>query len=203
GVAAAKNQVLILSDAATLFEPDTVRKLARHFVHHEVGAVCGALRFDSGSESRQTEGVYWRYESAIRLMEARFGATLTASGAIYALRRECFRELPVRTMIEDFVVPMQARQQGFKVLYDPEAEGTDFPASSVAGEFTRRVRLAIGSFRALPQLMRVRMDPMTAFAFLCHKLLHWMAPLFLLAALVTNVFLVDRPFSVASFLTQA
>ena len=86
----ARHDILVFSDAATLFAPDAVSKLVRHFADPRVGVVCGALQFQASAESRQTEGVYWRYESLLRLMESRIGVTLTASGAIYALRRECF-----------------------------------------------------------------------------------------------------------------
>jgi cellulose synthase/poly-beta-1,6-N-acetylglucosamine synthase-like glycosyltransferase len=193
GIARVKGEVLVLSDAATLFEPDAVRNLVRHFADETVGAVCGALNFENTSESKGTEGVYWRYESMLRLMEARWGATLTASGAIYALRKSCFRELPPGTMIEDFLIPMTARSLGFRILYDPEVIGTDQAASTVAGEFTRRVRLAVGSFRALGQLLRMRLDLTTAFAFVSHKVLRWVLPFIMIGALISNLFLLESP----------
>jgi cellulose synthase/poly-beta-1,6-N-acetylglucosamine synthase-like glycosyltransferase len=185
-VVQACHDILIFSDAATLFAPNAVMKLARHFADSRVGVVCGSLQFEGSTESRQTEGVYWTYESMLRLMEARLGATLTASGAIYALRRCCYPQLAADTVIEDLVIPMNARKLGYRVLYDPEAVGTDFAASSVAGEFTRRVRVATGSFRALRQLVRTPLDPVTAFAFFSHKILRWILPFLLIAMLVSS-----------------
>src|SRR2546426_5165114 len=104
------------------------------------------------------------------------GAPLAASGAIYALRRRCFRPLQADDIIDDFVLPMHARALGYRVLYDPEAVATEFAASSVKGEFTRRVRIAVGSFFALRAFLRVPLGPMTSFAFLSHKLLRWVLP---------------------------
>lgn len=98
GVLRARHEILVLSDASTLFAPDAVRNLARHFTDPSVGAVCGALRFHASSESQQTEGLYWKYESMIRLMEGRLGATLTASGAVYALRRKAYLPLDSKTI---------------------------------------------------------------------------------------------------------
>jgi cellulose synthase/poly-beta-1,6-N-acetylglucosamine synthase-like glycosyltransferase len=126
-------------------------------------------------------------------MESRIGVTLTASGAIYALRRECFVPLSADTLVEDLVVPMTARRLGFRVLYDPQARGTDFAASTVAGEFARRVRIATGSFRALGGLLRGPLDPVTAFAFISHKLLRWTLPFLLIGMLVTSAALLDSP----------
>ena len=192
-VAQARQEILIFSDAATQFAPDAVAKLARHFADRRVGAVCGSLEFEASPESRQTEGVYWAYESRLRLMESRLGATLTASGAIYALRRCCYPRLPADTVLDDLVIPMNARKLGYRVLYDPEAVGTDVAASSVAGEFTRRVRLATGSFRALGQVLRTPLDPVTAFAFFSHKILRWILPFLLIAMLVSSGLLWNQP----------
>ena len=201
-VASARHDILIFSDAATLFAPDAVCKLVRHFADPRVGVVCGALQFEASAESRQTEGLYWRYESLLRLMESRIGVTLTASGAIYALRRACFRPLSADILVEDLVIPMTARRLGYRVLYDPEARGTDFAASTVAGEFARRVRIATGSFRALGGLLRGPLDPVTAFAFVSHKLLRWTLPFLLIGMLVTSAALLEAPLYRALFALQ-
>jgi cellulose synthase/poly-beta-1,6-N-acetylglucosamine synthase-like glycosyltransferase len=203
GVARARADILVFSDASTLFMRDALRRLVRHFADPTVGVVCGALTFRGGGDFQHTEGVYWRYESMLRLMEARVGATLTASGAIYALRRQCYWPLAADDLIEDFLIPMHARRLGFRVVLDPEAEAIDFAAGSVADEFARRVRLAVGSFRALRQFLGLRLDPMTAWAFVSHKLLRWLLPFFLLGLLASNLLLLDRPLYLALFLAQA
>ena len=192
-MARARNPILIFCDASTLFEPDAVKKLVRHFSDRQVGAVCGALRYQGTPEARQTEGVYWRYESTLRMMEARLGAILNASGAIYALRRECYPQLSQSTILDDFMIPMKAREMGFAVLYDPEALALEFAASNVSGEFTRRVRLAMGSFRAFGRLVRVPLRGFTPFALLSHKLLRWAVPFFLIGLLVTSIILSAYP----------
>jgi len=185
----ARNRILVFCDASTLFEPDAVKKLVRHFSEPTVGAVCGAVCYQATPEAQQTEGVYWQYESTLRMMEARLGAILNASGAIYALRRECYPHLSQSTILEDFVIPMNARRLGFSVLYDPEAVALEFPASTVSGEFTRRVRLAVGSFRAFADLIRVPLRGFTLIALLSHKLLRWAVPFFLIGLLATTVLL--------------
>lgn len=202
GVASARHDVLVFSDAATLFAPDAVRKLVRHFTRDRVGVACGALRFQGNAEFQQTEGVYWRYEKALRVMESRLGATLTASGAIYALRRAAWQPLAPDVMIDDFVVPFNARRLGYQVVFDPEAAATEFAEASVADEFGRRVRLAVGSFRALGQLARVRLDAFTALAFFSHKLLRWVLPFLMLALLLSSAALWERPFYRLALLVQ-
>jgi cellulose synthase/poly-beta-1,6-N-acetylglucosamine synthase-like glycosyltransferase len=201
-VSRSHHDILVFSDASTLFAPNAVKKLMRHFSDPNVGTVCGALEFERTAESVQTEGVYWRYESMLRLMEARLGATLTASGALFALRRAAFEPLDCRTVIEDFVIPMNARSLGYSIVYDPEATATEIAASSVAGEFTRRVRIAVGSFRALRGFLGTRLDGFTFVAFVSHKLLRWVLPFLLIALLLSNALLVDRSLYEVGFCGQ-
>ena len=143
----ARHDILVFSDAATLIAPDAIRCLVRHFLDPDVGVVCGALRFDGGAEHVATEGVYWKYETALRLMEGRLGATLTASGAMYAVRRSAFSPLKPETITDDLLVPMNARKRGFRVLFDPEAIATDFAAETVTDKLEELFRAEV--FRLL------------------------------------------------------
>jgi cellulose synthase/poly-beta-1,6-N-acetylglucosamine synthase-like glycosyltransferase len=191
GVAVARHDILVFCDAATLLDAGALRSLVRHFADPSVGAVCGAVALRGSDEFKQTEGVYWRYESMLRLMEGRLGATLAASGAIYAVRRACVRPLTADDIIDDFILPMNARKRGFRVVFDPEAQALEFGADSVRDEFTRRVRLAIGSFRALREFRRVRMGLVAGIAFFSHKLLRWVLPFLMIGALLGNLVLLD------------
>lgn len=193
GVAAASHEILVFSDASTLLAPAALKMLVRHFAEPKAGAVCGALQFKNSLESQQTEGVYWKYESMLRLMEARLGATLTASGAMYAVRRDCYRPIPTGCIVDDLIIPMNVRRAGFGVKYDPEAIAYEEAAESVKGEFKRRVRIALGSFLALFYLAPCLLDPMTAFAFVSHKFLRWILPLLQLALLASNLALWSQP----------
>ncbi len=194
----ARNHIFVLCDSSTMFAPDALRKLVRHFQDPAIGAVCGALSFAGNAESGQTEGLYWKYETALRLMEARLGATLTPSGAIYAVRGDVYVPPTSDVLVDDILTLMNVRRAGFEVHYDPEARAVDFPASSVAGEFRRRVRISTGSFRALPALLRIPKPGFTAFAFFSHKLLRWILPLLLIVVFLSNLFLLRHPFYVAT-----
>jgi cellulose synthase/poly-beta-1,6-N-acetylglucosamine synthase-like glycosyltransferase len=187
----ARNPVIVFSDGSTLFEPDALRMLVRHFSSPEVGVVCGSLRFATNSQSQQTEGVYWRYESMLRLMEARLGATLTSSGAIYAIRREAWAPLSPDTILDDLMTVVNARKRGYTVVYDCEAIALEFAPQSVKGEFARRVRIAIGSFRSLRELMHASLPAFTCFALFSHKLVRWMVPFLLVGVVLSNALLLN------------
>ncbi len=194
GVALARHDLLVFTDASTRLLPHSLSMLARHFQNPRVGVVCGLLRFVHNRHSEGTEGVYWGYECLLRLMEDRLGATLTASGAFYALRRQCYPGLKPTTLIEDFVVPMYARRCGYQVRYDPEAVALEFPAATMSGEFARRARLAMGGIRALRDLLGTPLDGVTRWALISHKLMRWLTPFFLLAMLLSSLALWRQPF---------
>jgi cellulose synthase/poly-beta-1,6-N-acetylglucosamine synthase-like glycosyltransferase len=198
----ARHDLFVFSDCSTMFSPDALRKLVRHFTDPSIGLVCGSLLFEAGAESRQTEGVYWKYETVLRLMEARLGATLTPSGAMYAVRRSAYAPPRQGVVVDDIVTSMNARRLGYKVHYDPEAKAVDYPASTVAGEFKRRVRIATGSFLALSSLLKVPLHGFTAFAFVSHKLLRWIVPLLLILVFASNLFLLGKPLYCVSLLLQ-
>ncbi|MGH9467968.1 MAG: glycosyltransferase [Terriglobales bacterium] len=193
GVAQARGEVLLLLDASTRPQPDTLLRMMPHFTTPDIGVVCGGLRFHHGPGSEHTEGAYWSFECLLRLMEGRIGATLTASGALYAVRKCCFPKLARTAWIEDFLVPMHARRMGFRVAYEPDAWAWETAAPSVGGEFRRRARLAVGSFRALRTLLHTPLDAATRWAFVSHKLLRWCVPFLLLLALAVSIALAGLP----------
>ncbi|MGH9469403.1 MAG: glycosyltransferase family 2 protein, partial [Terriglobia bacterium] len=200
----ASHELLLLCDATTLFAPGALQNLVRHFRDPRAGVVAGALQFAGTEEFHQTEGVYWKYECVIRLMEARLGLALSASGAIYALRRQCYRTLTANDVIEDCLIPLHARRLGYRVLYDPEAIGYEIPAPSVQGEFARKVRFAVGGFRSLGTLTRAALESSvaTALAFISHKLLRWLVPFLLIGVFISNAFLLGSTFYRVIFAAQ-
>lgn len=202
GLARAHTEILILSDASTLFTREGIRRLVRHFNDAKLGVVCGSLEFRSIATTGGNEGVYWSAESMMRLMESRLGATLTASGAFYAIRKACFPQLSADTVLDDLMIPMHARSMGYKVAYDPEAIAIEFPASTIEGEYVRRIRIATGSFRALGTLLKTPMPGFTRIAFIGHKLLRWAVPFLLLGILLSNAFLIGSPLYRGFFAAQ-
>jgi cellulose synthase/poly-beta-1,6-N-acetylglucosamine synthase-like glycosyltransferase len=183
-------EVVVLSDANTYFSGSrVVRKLARWFRDPAVGAVCGNLVLTDPETGTNVDGVYWKYETFLKMCESRLGALLGANGAIYAIRRELFDGIPPGTVLDDFVIPLLARMRtGKRIVYDPEARADEETPTGIAQEFNRRARLGAGGFQSI-EMLRGLLHPRhgwTAFAFWSHKLLRWACPFLLVAALVTN-----------------
>ena len=105
-------------------------------------------------------------------------------------------------MAQQHVNPTNPRRLGYKVVYDPEAVATDFAAASVRGEFARRVRLAVGSFRNVSELVRTPLPSFTRLAFFSHKLLRWVVPMLLIGIFVSNALLWGKPLYRLAFTGQ-
>jgi len=192
----AQGDIVLLSDANTMIEPEAVRRLVRHFEDPEVGVVCGQLRLYNPTKAEYEESTYWTYESLIKFYEGKRGAVMGANGGLYAIRRSLFAALPASTIVDDFVIPMRILEQGYKVLYEPLAVAHEETTEDYDKEFGRRARIAAGNFQSL-RMVPGLLSPAAgfpAFAFWSHKLLRWCAPALMALSFLANLFLMDSIF---------
>jgi cellulose synthase/poly-beta-1,6-N-acetylglucosamine synthase-like glycosyltransferase len=195
-IPAARGELVLLSDANTRIEPGALKALVRHFADPEVGAVCGRLQLYNPTKAEYEESAYWKYESWLKALEGTQGAVVGANGGLYAIRRDLFTPLPPSTIVDDFVIAVRLLDQGYRVLYEPEALAAEETTEDYGREFGRRARIAAGNFQSLG-LVPGLLSPLRgfpAFAFWSHKVLRWCAPALMLLALVANAALLDRPF---------
>lgn len=188
GVAASTAPVIVFTDARQRLSPQAVRRLVDRLGEPGTGAVSGELVFvdDAGSPFAEGMGAYWRYEKFIRVHEGLTGSVVGVTGALYALRRECFVPLPAPTILDDVLVPMRAAMAGWRVGFEREAVAYDRPSSAPAQERLRKVRTLAGNFQLLalcPALAVPWRNPLWG-RFVAHKLLRLAGPPCLLVALV-------------------
>ena len=186
----ASGEIILLSDANTDIDPDAARKLVRWFADPKVGAVCGRLVLVDHVTGQNADGLYWKYETFLKLCEAKLGALLGANGAIYAIRKDLYVPIHPGTIVDDFVIPLLIQQKsGHKIIYERDAVAIEETAPDVGAEFHRRARIGAGGFQSIGMLWRL-LSPMrgwVAFSFLSHKILRWFCPFFLLIAFAANV----------------
>jgi cellulose synthase/poly-beta-1,6-N-acetylglucosamine synthase-like glycosyltransferase len=188
-VAAAAGDVLCLCDANVMFRPDALGRLVGWLADERIGAACGDVRLASDeSDFGKGEGLYYQIERGIQVGESRIGSIMGVDGGMYVVRKELYRTLPPDTILDDFVISIDVVRVGRRVLYDPEAIATENGTPSSRQEFRRRVRVAAGAVQSLkrgnfpPPWM-----PVEFWQFLSHKLLRWLGPIALAAALAANV----------------
>ena len=208
-VAAASEEILVFTDADTVFEPDFLRQIVRPFISPRVGVATGQLGFvNTGVNGvAQSAGLYWRYELWLRQMESVLGCLATASGACMAVRRALIKPL-LRTDDVDYSTPLDVIMQGHVAVHESTAVAYDSMPSTVLGEIRARTRQVAknlpGTLRKLRELSPLRF-PLLAFSVASHKLLRWLTPVFLLVILGTNPVLVNssRVFAVVLALQVA
>ncbi len=185
-------EVVVLSDANTMYEPDALQKLARNFADPRVGAVSGDVQLvDAAPTHSRSEGLYYRYERWLQGVESELGSIIGADGAMYALRRPLFQPPSVGLILDDFVISMNVARAGYRVVYEPEARATEQGTLSSQEEFRRKVRIVSGGMQALRRgegLPRLE-QPFLLFCYVSHKLLRWFVPCFLLTLFLSSFWL--------------
>jgi cellulose synthase/poly-beta-1,6-N-acetylglucosamine synthase-like glycosyltransferase len=192
-VAQAHGEIVAFSDANALWEPDAARTLVSAFEDPRVGYACGQVRFvqaaDGGSNQ---EGVYWRYELAVRELESRLSSITAGNGAIYATSRESYIVVdPI--MGHDLSLPFNIVKRGQRAVYVPAARASEKMVPSLAGEFARKRRMMSHTW---PIVLRGGMlsprgyPPGYALMILSHRLLRYSSAALHVFALAANIVLV-------------
>jgi cellulose synthase/poly-beta-1,6-N-acetylglucosamine synthase-like glycosyltransferase len=187
GVAAAKGELIVFADARQRFAPDAVRRLAETLADPTVGAVSGRLVIGEADDAAgRGIGLYWRFETALRLAQSRAGSVIGATGAIYAIRRGLFVPVPANLILDDVFVPMMIVLRRHRVALRPDALAVDAAAAGPGAEYRRKLRTMTGNLqlvRAVPQLLSPVHNQLFV-RFVSHKLLRVLSPL---AVVVTVV----------------
>ena len=185
GMERVETPLTMFADARQAFSMNAIKDLADALAETGVGVAAGHLVL-AGKES---SGLYWRIESALRHAESRLGWAHAASGAIYAIRTPLFRPLPKGLLLDDVWIPLQALQRGARIVDVPEALAFEPEAVAPAAEFRRKLRTLVGNWQlmtAVPWLLSPRRNPVF-FPWLSHKLARLLAPWALLLALSAAV----------------
>jgi len=192
----ATGEIVVFSDANTMLDPEAIHHLARHFRDPRVGCVCGELRFTTHDGAVKSEGAYWRYEQVLKFFESRMNMLVGANGGVFAIRRNLYKPLPRFAIIDDFLIAMQIRSLGYKVVYDPQAIAYEETAGDARQEFQRRQRIGAGAFHALRYTWRMLLPTAgsVAFSYWSHKICRWLAPFALAFALAAALVLSSHPF---------
>ena len=181
-------EIVVFSDANALYEPAAIRNLVRNFADPEVGCVTGEARYVEGNRSAADAGerAYWNYEIQLKRLETAIASMVGGDGAIYAIRKHLWRELPDNA-INDFLNPLQIVAAGWRAVYEAEAICHEETAGGIRQEYRRRVRIVGRSWQAvsqLPNLLNPRRSGFFAVALFSHKVLRWLSGLFFLAAAI-------------------
>jgi biofilm PGA synthesis N-glycosyltransferase PgaC len=186
----ARGEILVFTDANSMFEPIAARRLARHFQDPRVGGVCGRLvlsrAYVPASWLMADEASYWRFETLIKRLEGDLGLLVAANGAIYAICRGLFRRLPTRPVVnEDMFLATTLLAQNVFVTFEPNAVAHETASNDTRAELRRKIRMAELSYNLIPHLLPL-LAPWrgrVAWMLWSHKIIRWMVPFLLLVML--------------------
>jgi len=191
-IGALTSDLVVMSDANSIYDPAAIRLLVRHFRDAAVGCVCGRLTYVNPGRQAAGEGekVYWGYEGYIKRLESGLGSLLGANGSLYAYRRRLFQPVDPLMFCDD-VIPIRISIAGYLVVYDPEAFCSE-ETSNEGAEIRRRRRHASFGMRSMARMICEAVAAgrwLVVYEASCHRVLRWLGGPALIAAAVTTPFL--------------
>jgi biofilm PGA synthesis N-glycosyltransferase PgaC len=194
-VGAAGFDILMFSDANTTLNGDAVGNIAKHYRDSSVGGVAGEKKVISPAgnpgQPGEGEGIYWKYESLLKKIDSDFYSVVGAAGELFSLRKNLYSPLPENTILDDFVLSLNAARQGFRIVYEPQAFAMELPSLSFKDEQNRKIRIAAGGFQSILMLRSLFLfwrHPRLSFLYLSHRVLRWtLSPLCLILAFIANL----------------
>ncbi|MBN2190634.1 MAG: glycosyltransferase family 2 protein [Candidatus Aureabacteria bacterium] len=189
----AQGEILVFSDANSLYDRDALKKIESHFEEKNVGCVCGKLKYmcSDGTSVESGENIYWKYEEYLKERESILGSLLVTNGSIYAMRKSLYSKI-AGDIADDFVNPMRVYNAGYKVIYEPGAIAREKVSSNTLDQFNQKIRIIAQGWKATFKIFNVIFSSgfLRITQFLCHKLLRWLTPFFLTIIFVLNLLLI-------------
>ena len=192
-----KSEVILFTDANTIFEKKSLRRLVSYFKDETIGGISGRLNLiekNPSSKGRTEEKRYWEYETVLKKLEGKCGVLIGANGGIFAIRKNLFNEIPIKYPVtDDLFISLTVLQKGFRFIYDFEAIAYEEVAPRIIDEFKRKIRFGATNFYTLLYFkdLLLNKNMLLSFAFWSHKIIRWFTPVLLLLIFVSNILLLN------------
>lgn len=186
---------VIFCDANTLLNDQAVKRIVRHYQDPRCGGVAGEKKVIAGAGGAENaEGIYWKYESLLKRLDAELFSVVGAAGELFSVRTELYQSVEPDVILDDFIISLRICAKGYRIAYAPDAFAMESPSAGIGEEHKRKVRISAGGFQAISRLgglLNIFRHPVLSFQYIGHRVLRWtLAPLSLPLALVTNIWLV-------------
>lgn len=197
GIKEVSTEIVMMTDANTMLNPEAVREIVRLMQDPKVGCVSGEKKVMAKSDSdeaAQGEGLYWKYESTLKRLDSELFSAMGAAGELCVIRRQLMTDIPDDTLLDDFVISMEIVRMGYKIAYTSKAFAMEYGSADLHEESKRKRRIAAGGLQSswrLRSLMNPLRHPVVAFQFVSHRVLRWtITPVCLFALIPLNTILV-------------
>lgn len=198
GMKLVKAPIVIFSDTNTILGKYSIREIVTKFSNPITGCVAGEKRIvekDADAAAGAGEGLYWKFESWIKNMDAELNSAVGAVGELFAIRTELFEDVEIDTLLDDFIISLRIAQKGYYIAYTPNAYAEETASLNVKEELKRKIRIAAGGVQTIFRLKSL-LNPfkygILSWQYFSHKVLRWtLAPISLFAILIINCFIVE------------
>ena len=187
---------VIFTDANTMLNKGAIKEIIRQFSDPRVGCVAGEKRVEIQAEQGATagEGIYWKYESALKQLDSRLYSAVGAAGELFAIRRELYEEMPADTLLDDFILSLHIVMRGYTIAYCADAYAVENGSADMHEEEKRKVRIAAGGLQSVWRL-RALLNPLRygvfCFQYISHRVLRWsLTPVLLFLLFPLNTILI-------------
>ena len=197
GLSLVKDELVVMTDANTMLNQESINEIVRCFMDPQVACVAGEKRVAArheGQAAAESEGMYWKYESTLKRMDSELYSAMGAAGELCAIRRSLYKSMPENALLDDFVMSLRMVNQGYRIAYTSKAYAMEYGSADLAEESKRKRRIAAGGLQSiwwLRDMMNPFHQPVVAFQFVSHRVLRWsVTPIALLLLIPLNVALV-------------
>ena len=197
GLSMVKSSITVMTDANTMVNKGAIREIVRLMQDPKVACVAGEKRVMAryeGQSAAEGEGLYWKYESALKRMDSELYSAMGAAGELNAIRTALYEPMPENALLDDFVMSMEMVDKGYKIAYTSDAYAMEYGSADLQEESKRKRRIAAGGLQSswwLRKMMNPFRRPVVAFQFVSHRVLRWsITPFALMALIPLNVALV-------------
>ena len=188
---------VIFCDANTDLNKECIREIIKHYKDEHIGAVAGEKKIidqsDNGGASGAGEGIYWKYESTLKKLDAKFYSVVGAAGELFSIRTALYEPVDKNILLDDFIISMKICKRGYRVMYEPKAYASEAPSFSMKEEQKRKIRISAGGFQSvliLKDLLNIFKYGKLSFQYISHRVLRWIVcPVLLPAIFFINIIL--------------
>ncbi len=189
----AKNEIILFTDANSVFDKDSLKLIVPHFGNKAIGGVSGRLKLiekEGDSKSKTEEKKYWEYETILKKSEGECGVLIGANGGIFAIRKNLFKEIPLRNPVtDDLFISLAVLQQGFQFVYEFNSIAYEDVAPKIVDEFKRKIRFSATNFYTLLYFKDLLLSKniLLSYSLWSHKIIRWFTPILLILIFSLNL----------------
>jgi len=189
----AVGDILVFSDANSIYDKTALQKLVQNFNDPTVGYVTGKMIYTNPDGTIVGDGcsAYMKYENFLRKYETNIGSIVGVDGGIDAIRKRLYQPMN-QDQLPDFILPLKVIEQGFRVVFEPEAILKEKSLNTAGKEYKMRVRVTLRALWALydmAKLLNFKKYGLYSWQLLSHKSLRYLCFLFLIIFYISNLYL--------------